>query len=100
MIGAGVDAQVERSPEPQTHDYTRKTWGHNYEVMAVKRGGMELRLCGWGHGIKEGDYLILENGSGSTRYKVESIAYRTDPPDMWFANAVFAPRQAAVTTTR
>jgi MioC protein len=76
----------------KTHDYTRRTWGHDYATMAVIDGGRRLRLSGWGHGIKVGDYLILPNGNGTTRYRVDSIDYRMDPPDMWFAEATFAPR--------
>lgn len=79
---------------PQTHDYTRRTWGHDYAAMAVIDGGQRLSLSGWGRGIKAGDYLILPNGGGTTRYRVDSIDYRMDPPDMWFAEATFAPRQA------
>ena len=76
----------------QTHDYTRRRWGHDYSTTAVIDGGMRLRLAGWGLGIKAGDYLILPNRGKTTRYQVESIDYCTDPQDMWFAEAVFAPR--------
>lgn len=89
-----VAGRVERPVRPQTHDYTRRTWGHDYSTTQVIDGGMRLRLAGWGHGIEAGDYLILPNGSDTTRYQVEKIDYRMDPPDMWFADAVFAPRQA------
>lgn len=81
--------------EPTTHDYTRRTWGHDYTTIDVIDGGMRLRMAGWGYGIKAGDYLIIPNGSGTTRYRMESIDYRLDPPDMWFADAVFAPRSVA-----
>jgi hypothetical protein len=89
-----VAGQVERSVRPQTHDYTRRTWGHDYSTTAVIDGGMRLRMAGWGFGIEADDFLILPNGNGTTRYRVDSIEYRMDPPDMWFAEAVFAPRQA------
>ena len=89
-----VGASLERRAGPQTHDYTRRTWGHNYSTTDVIDGGMRLRMAGWGEGIKAGDYLILPNGDETTRYQVEKIKYRMDPPDMWFADAVFAPRQA------
>lgn len=89
-----VAGQVERSVRQQTHDYTRRTWGHDYTTLSVIDGGQRLRLSGWGLGINAGDYLILPNGSGTTRYRVDSIEYRIDPHDMWFAEATFAPRQA------
>jgi len=76
----------------KTHDYTRRTWGHDCTTMAVTDGGRQLRLSGWGSGIEAGDYLILPNGDSTTRYQVEKIDYRMDPPDMWFAEATFAPR--------
>jgi len=87
-------APLKRQVGPQTHDYTRRTWGHDYSTTSVIDGGMRLRIAGWGLGIKAGDYLILPNGSDTTRYQVESIDYCLDPHDMWFADAVFAPRQA------
>lgn len=77
---------------PQTHDYTRRAWGHDYSIISVLNDGQQARLAGWGHGIKAGDYLIIPKGSGTTRYQVERINYRMDPADMWLADAVFAPR--------
>jgi hypothetical protein len=85
---------LERLARPQTHDYTRRTWGYDYSTIAVLEGGMRLRLVGWGEGIQADDYLILPNDGETTRYQVEKIDYRIDPPDMWFADAVFAPRKA------
>ena len=79
--------------EQKTHDYTRRTWGHDYTIFNVIDNGQRLRLSGWGSGISTGDYLILPNGTATTRYRVDSIDYRMDPRDMWFAEATFAPRQ-------
>lgn len=87
-----VAGSVESTVRQQTHDYTRRTWGHDCATMAVIDGGQRLCLSGWGRDIQEGDYLILPNGDGTTRYHVDSIDYRMDPPDMWFAEASFAPR--------
>jgi hypothetical protein len=80
----------------QTHDYTRRGWGHDFAVRKLSDGGTRISLVGWGHGIADGDYLILPNGAETTRYQVEGVHYQGDPRDMWFADAVFAPRQAAV----
>jgi hypothetical protein len=77
-----------------THDYTRRCWGHDFAVMRVIDDGQKLRLGGWGHGVGEGDYLILANGDSSTRYVVEEIEYCADPHDQWFATVRFAPREA------
>jgi hypothetical protein len=77
---------------PKTHDYTRSAWGHNVVIVAVKDGGMKLNVCGWGHGVCEGDFLLLPNKAISTRYVVEHVEYFSDPSDMWAADLAFAPR--------
>jgi hypothetical protein len=77
-----------------THDYTVRTWGHDYTIMKVIDGGQQLCLGAWGHGVSAGDYLILANGDSSTRYVVEEIEYCADPHDQWFATVRFAPREA------
>lgn len=76
----------------QTHDYTKRSWGHDYTITQVYDGGQRLRLVGWGRGIKAGDYLLLENDGASTRYQVATVDYYSDPPDMWRMEATFAPR--------
>ena len=81
-----------RERQPQEHDYTRRMWGHDFFVNDVIDGGQTIKAGGWGHGIEAGDYLILPNRDGTTRYQVESIRYCGDPSDMWFATLRFAPR--------
>ncbi len=76
-----------------THDLSKRTWGCNYEVQSIFNNGLEISLAGWKTGIKEGDYLILASGEANTRYKVSSITYCENPSDMWFAQAVFSPRE-------
>jgi hypothetical protein len=78
--------------ETRTHDYTRRTWGHDYFINHVEDGGVTLKAGGWGHGIDAGDYLVLPNKRETTRYRVVSIRYERDPADMWFAELRFAPR--------
>lgn len=88
-----------KGPEPKTHDYTNRYWGHDFAIHKVD--GLRLDMSGWGDGLEVGDFLILPNnramgGDGArstTRYRVESVRYTYDPPDMWFVIAVFAPRQ-------
>ena len=76
----------------KTHDYTIRCWGHDYTFDPVD-GGDRGDMMGWGNGIEQGDFLLLQNGDGSTRYKVISIKYFGDPPDMWSAKVSFAPRE-------
>ena len=77
----------------KTHDYTTPCWGHDYCIDSIENKGINIKLTGWGHNIDLNDFLILRNGSNNTRYKVTSIRYYLDPPDMWSANAIFAPRE-------
>jgi hypothetical protein len=79
-----------------THDFTKKAWGHNVEVMAVIDGGLGLRVAGWAHGVERGDLLLLPNGQSTTRYRVEQIDHQSNPRDMWFADLSFAPRVETV----
>ena len=84
-------------PEGETHDYTARGWGHDY-TFEPKDGGMRGRMSGWGSGIKPGDFLLLQNkklsGVQTTRYQIIKIDYMRDPPDQWFADVMFAPREA------
>lgn len=75
-----------------THDYRRRFWAHDYTFDPVD-AGQRGHMMGWGPDVAAGDYLILEapNPNG-TRYAVERISYFPDPPDMWEADVVFAPR--------
>ncbi len=75
----------------RTHDYTSRCWGHDYVFRPIDNG-QRGDLTGWGNGIRRGDFLLLQNGTGSTRYRVERITYYPDPPDMWEASVTFAPR--------
>lgn len=82
----------EPAREPETHDYSNRYWGHDYATMAILDDGQVLRLAGWGYGLNIGDYLILQNGAWTTRYRIEMVEYQLDPKDMWFVTARFAPR--------
>ena len=78
---------------PNTHDYTLRFWGHDYYITKVINKGKKIIIGGFGHGINKGDYLLLPNAGNSTRYKVNEIEYKSDPPDMWNATASFSPRK-------
>lgn len=78
--------------DPATHDYSHRFWGHDYTVIRVIDDGQQLAVSGWGHGIEKGDYMLLQNGNSTTRYRVKEIDYKRDPDDMWHATMTFAPR--------
>ena len=77
-----------------THDYTARHWGHDYTITKVYDNGQMLDVMGWDGGveIKKGDFIILCNGTSSSRYKVASIRYFDEPKDMWSMKAEFVPR--------
>lgn len=77
---------------PATHDYTHRYWGHDYAILRIEDSGKRLSASGWGRGLAVGDFMLLQNEGSSTRYKVEEISYKSDPPDMWSATLSFAPR--------
>lgn len=68
----------------KTYDYTQLVCGRDY-VFEPTDNQTSCYITGQGRGIKSGDYIILQNGSGACRYQVEEINYYSDPPDMWMA---------------
>ncbi len=85
--------RIFRRPSGDTHDYSFSVWGHAVDVLRVIDDGAKLRVAGFGHGVKENDYIILPNKGQTTRYQVTCIRYCGDPRDMWFADVVFSPRE-------
>lgn len=75
------------------HDYTRRYWGHDLTIEPVN-GGQSITGWIWGYGLHDGDYLILRNGGGTTRYRLTKVDYQADPLDMARYTAGFAPREA------
>ncbi len=82
----------------ETHDYTRRTWGHDFTISQIFNGGRRLRLAIWGPGFRKGDFLILpQGGNATTRYKITGVDYcGADPGDMYFLDAKFAPRYVSL----
>lgn len=81
------------TPEPRTIDYTKRGWGHDYTFDPIDHG-LRGDLVGWCTPLPEvGDYLLLKNKGGSTRYRVESVRGYGTPPDMYRATVVFDPRR-------
>lgn len=87
----------ERQPPPReaaTHDLT----GTDY-AFSPKDDGQCGHIACWNALFSRmkpqvGDYLILRNGDGSSRYQVTGVdrCWNVDPPTMWMADLVFAPR--------
>ncbi len=77
----------------KTHDYSNGCWGHDCHITSIEDDGLTISLTGWGFGLSNNDYIVLKNGSDTTRYKLDDVEYTSNPPDMWFAKASFSPRE-------
>lgn len=75
------------------HDYTHRYWGHDFTFDPID-GGQRGRMCVFGRTPRVGDHLILPNGSGTTRYRIESVRSPSDPGDQHFLDVAFDPREA------
>ena len=75
------------------HDFTWRTWGHDYSFTPTPgTDGRKGRAHGWWEGIRKGDYLVFRGpNGGQSPYRVDSIRYERDPPDMWFATLTHDP---------
>ncbi|WGV24473.1 hypothetical protein [Halotia branconii] len=72
------------SKKRKIHDYSHLVWGKDY-VFESLNDGTEAQMTGMGKGIKPRDYIILQRGFETYRYRVEQIDYYSDPSDMWMA---------------
>lgn len=69
----------------RTHDYTQLVSGIDYVFEPID-GELKGYMTGQGKGIKLGDYILLPDGSGFSRYQIEEIDYYCNPPDMWIGS--------------
>ena len=75
--------------------HTQPLDGVNAFVFKSKDGGQKITVSGWNSHLKwrAGDFVILELKDRSTRYKVTEMERMTNPPDQYFAEMEFAPRE-------
>jgi hypothetical protein len=66
------------------HDYTKLNQGEDYLFETIEEGKQAI-ITGEGKSVNCGEYLILPDNSGSSRYQVESIEYYSNPADVWMA---------------
>lgn len=73
------------------HDYRNRYWGHDY-TLRPNPDPITARIIGWGYNLREGDLLIIprpEDAAKAAFYRIESLEYKADPPDMWFSTCRF-----------
>lgn len=79
------------------HDYTSSATGWGHAIGRMVGGTTAGDVGRWiGHGpragarIARGDQIAVTMGSGKTGlFRVETIDYLGDPPDMWDAQVTF-----------
>lgn len=110
--GADPDAPIRPTRVPVHYDYRRLGWGHDivfYPEDETKhdRGAMvgwgpigpplgsqePRRLTLGGRRIEAGDFLLMaaygnDGNSVVVRFRVDTITYSNNPPDMWEAKVV------------
>ncbi len=74
-------------PVRKTHDYRKYQPALDYFFDPIEEGNGGY-MTAQGKGIKQGDYLVLQESSGSCVYQIEEIEYYTNPPEMWMAKLV------------
>jgi MioC protein len=70
--------------EEKTHTYSQAKRGTEFVLEPLDQ---KLRYCmtGIGKDIEIGDYIVLQNMSEMTTFRVEEINYYSEPPNMWIA---------------
>lgn len=67
------------------HHYLKTIDSNSFALEPVGKNALEFSMTGFGADIKQGDFIIINDKTSTTTYKVEGIDYYLDPPDMWMA---------------
>jgi hypothetical protein len=70
----------------QIHTYRNPKNCTTFVLEASKDDPLKFYMTGFGADIKTGDFIVIEDYGLSMAYKVESIDYYLDPPDLWMAS--------------
>jgi hypothetical protein len=49
---------------------------------------LKCYMTGFGVDIRKGDLMVIEDDKSSRTYRIESIDYYLDPPDLWMASLI------------
>jgi len=71
--------------EPQIHDYTSSTRAIDHDTIFTPMTGGMAMVGGWGAGVRQGDFLLLDGSGPTVRYRVEEIRYDGDLMCSWHA---------------
>jgi hypothetical protein len=81
---------MRKKGEKRTHDYTKQYWGWSCSITKIKADDHTICCLGHGHGLQEGDTMLLSMESGKVgRFTITQLKYFSDPKDMFDLEAVF-----------
>lgn len=77
----------------KTHNYTRRTPAQHYVIEAIPNDaeGVRFYMTANGAGVKAEDYILLQDATGTVKYRVEQIDYYCGTPDYWVAQLLKCP---------
>jgi hypothetical protein len=67
------------------HAYRNYKNNTAFFLEASKEDPLKSYMTAFGADIKKGDFIVIEDDHSSTAYRVESIDYYLDPPNLWMA---------------
>jgi hypothetical protein len=67
------------------HAYQNHKSSTTFFLEASKEDPLKFYMTAFGADIKKGDFIVIEDYNFSTAYRVESIDYYLDSPDLWMA---------------
>jgi hypothetical protein len=70
---------------PKVHHYLKTFDSNSFALEPAGKNSLEFSMTAFGADIKEGDFIVINDKISTITYKVESIDYYLDPPDMWMA---------------
>jgi hypothetical protein len=70
----------------KVHHYFKCGNEKEFVVESVGASSWNYVMTAFGSDIKIGDFIVVNNQSSSSTYKVEHIDYYLEPADMWVAS--------------
>lgn len=77
-----------QTAQPKVHDYTRQQQGQDYCFGSAPKEtsvGERFYMTGVGDGIQPNDSILLQQDSGSVRYRVVEISHYGNVRSLWIA---------------
>jgi hypothetical protein len=81
----GVSKKKSDHCRPKVHHYLKTIDSNSFALEPLGKNELEFSMTGFGADIKQGDFIVINDKPSTITYKVESIEYYLDPPDMWMA---------------